>query len=83
MLRMIHLIVWKTFTLLPNKAAEEGHRDEAEGDDEEHCATNHTLRLWAEGDKRDWDKWDDTESGSNGKMFNLCYRTPQLYKAIQ
>lgn len=53
MLRMIHLIVWKTFTLLPNKAAEEGHRDEAEGDDEEHCATNHTLRLWAEGDKRD------------------------------
>lgn len=51
MFHLAHLIVRKALTLLPDEAAEEGHRDEAEGDNEEDCATNHTLGLWAVGDQ--------------------------------
>lgn len=51
MFHLAYLVVRKALTLLSDKAAEEGHRDEAEGDNEEDSATNHTLGLWAVGDQ--------------------------------
>lgn len=36
----------EALTLIPDKAAEERHWDEAEEDDEEDRPTDDTLRLW-------------------------------------
>lgn len=45
--RPTHLVVREALTLVPHKAAEERHWDEAEEDDEEDRPTDHTLGLRA------------------------------------
>lgn len=50
-LHWAHLVVREALALLlSHEAAEEGHGDEAEGDDEEHRATDDTLGLRPDGD---------------------------------
>jgi hypothetical protein len=38
--------VWKDCALVPNKAAQERHGDEAEEDDEKHGSADDTLGFW-------------------------------------
>lgn len=42
----------EALTLIPYKAAEERHWDEAEEDDEEDRPTDYTLRLWTGPEER-------------------------------
>lgn len=42
----------EALTLIPYKAAEERHWDEAEEDDEEDRPTDDTLRLWTVKDRK-------------------------------